>query len=321
VTQLPLEELVRAQLGADVRPRITPIQTGKHNASYWAETSQGRFVLRLAPPDDTGLLFYERQMMRQETALHALIRERTSIPAAEVVGYDFSRAHIDRDYMLLRALPGTPLSDVPSLTQAASDRALFQTGVALRQLHALTATECLGAAAYGYLGEHRPMEPQPSWFAAFREMWHKLLDDVVACGAYTPAEAGALRDLLDQHQAHFSHEVAPRLLHMDVWAQNLLVDTDGNLTGLLDFDRALWGDVEIEFAVLDYCAISGPAFWEGYGAPRDVSEPAQIRRQFYLLYEVQKYMPICVWRRGDRAGAARYKQHSLALAGQLGLVC
>src|SRR6266536_2670335 len=159
--------------------QLTPIYTGKHNASFWVDTQHGRFVLRLAPPDDTGLLFYERRMMRQEPALHALIRARTTIPVAEVVARDFSRTHIDRDYVLLRGLPGVPLSDAGYLTPAQIDDVLRHLGAYLSQLHALTAVDCLGLHAYGYLGEHRPIEPQPSWFAAFRMMWHLLLDDVV----------------------------------------------------------------------------------------------------------------------------------------------
>jgi fructosamine-3-kinase len=312
-----LAALVRIHLGAD-EAQMTPIHTGKHNSSFWVDTQHGRFVLRLAPPDDTGLLFYERRMMRQEPTLHALIRARTTIPVAEVIAHDFSRTHIDRDYVLLRALGGVPLSDAGHLTPAQIDTVLTQLGAYLRQLHALTAIDCLGLHSNGYLGEHRPMEPQRSWFAAFRVMWHMLLDDVVACGAYSIAEAQALRDLLDRHREHFMHPVLPRLLHMDVWAQNILVDTAGNVSGLVDFDRALWGDVEIEFAVLDYCGISEPAFWQGYGSARDMSAPAQIRRLFYLLYEVQKYMPIRIWRGNDPSSAARAREHSLALAAQLG---
>ena len=148
-------------------------------------------------------------------------------------------------------------------------------------------------------------------------MWNLLLDDVVACGSYTVADARFMRDLLDHHMKHFRRPVVPRLLHMDIWSQNILLDEAGNVTGLVDFDRALWGDVEIEFAVLDYCSISTPAFWEGYGIERDMSTSAAIRRQFYLLYEIQKYMPIRVWRRNDVAGAARYRQQSLALANGL----
>lgn len=34
-----------------------------------------------------------------------------------------------------------------------------------------------------------------------------------------------------------------------------MVDADGNVTGLVDFDGALWGDVEIEFAVLDWLSL------------------------------------------------------------------
>ena len=85
----------------------------------------------------------------------------------------------------------------------------------------------------------------------------------------------------------------------------------------MDFDRALWGDVEIEFAVLDYCGISEPSFWGGYGHLRDESPSAILRRQFYLLYEVQKYIPIHIWRRSDPVSAAHYKQQSFALATQL----
>jgi len=161
------------------------------------------------------------------------------------------------------------------------------------------------------------MEPQSTWADAFQVMWNKLLDDVVACGSYTPEEARVMRDLLDLYLEHFDRPVAPSLLHMDVWSQNILVDRLGNVTGLVDFDRALWGDVEIEFAVLDYCGISEPAFWEGYGSSRSESPSALIRRQFYLMYEVQKYMPIRIWRRNNPASAARYKAQSFALAAQL----
>jgi fructosamine-3-kinase len=217
----------------------------------------------------------------------------------------------------MTALPGTPLSQAPRVTRAQFQRALRQVGECLRQLHTLTAAEHRDKEAHGYLGAHRPMDPQPTWAAAFRVMWNKLLDDVVACGCYSLDEAQDMRDLLDLYIEQLDRPVIPRLLHMDVWSQNILIDEAGDVTGLVDFDRALWGDVEIEFAVLDYCGISEPPFWEGYGAQRDESPAAIIRRQFYLLYEVQKYMPIRVWRRNDPISAARYKRHSLALAAQL----
>ncbi|RME78798.1 MAG: aminoglycoside phosphotransferase family protein [Chloroflexi bacterium] len=313
-----LVDLVLAHLDARRESvRLTPVTTGRHNRSYRVDCSQGRFLLRIAPPDEAGFLFYERRMMRQEPELHALVRAHTDIPVAEIVGYDFSRTRIDRDYLLMSWLPGKPLSEAVGLSPGQFQDVLRQVGQYLRQLHALTAGDCLGREAYGYLGAHQPMEPQSTWAAAFAVMWNRLIDDVVACGSYTPREAQLMRDLLALYLDYFDRPVAASLLHMDVWSQNILVDGTGRVTGLVDFDRALWGDVEIEFAVLDYCGISEPAFWEGYGQPRDESPAAMIRRQFYLLYEIQKYMPIRVWRRNDPLGAEMYKQHSFTLAMQL----
>ncbi|MCS7060566.1 MAG: aminoglycoside phosphotransferase family protein [Anaerolineae bacterium] len=310
--------LVARALQVDVGAvRLIAIPIGKHNRSYYIESPAGAHVLRIAPPDDAGFLFYEVHMMRQEPALHTLIRKHLPIPVADVVHYDFTRTHFERDYLIMTALPGIPLSAATNLTPARLNRALRQTGECLRQLHSLTAEKCLGQGFYGYVGAHKPMTPQPTWWDAFRLMWHKLIDDVVTCQAYSPEEGQAMRDLLDYYRRYFDRPVVSRLLHMDVWSQNILVDDAGNVTGLVDFDRALWGDPEIEFAVLDYCGISEPAFWEGYGTMRDTSAAAAVRRQFYLLYEVQKYMPIEIWRRNNPASAQRYKQQCLALAAEL----
>ena len=84
-----------------------------------------------------------------------------------------------------------------------------------------------------------------------------------------------------------------------------------------DWDRALWGDPEIEFAFLDYCGISEPPFWEGYGAVRNRSPEAEIRRLFYLLYEVQKYIVIRRVRGNDPVRADAYRRQCLRLADQL----
>ena len=302
-----LRELVTANLAVDGdRLRFEPIRTGKHNHSYFVHTDREEVVLRIAPLQE-GMLFYERDMMAQEPPLHALLRAETRVPVAEIYAYDETHALIDRSFMLMERLPGRALSEMPGLPARRIDGVLEQVGDCLRQMHALHAED------YGYLGAHRPMAPQPTWWEAFRVMWNALLDDVEAAGGYTTEEADFLRSLLDLYRGQF-RPVAASLLHMDVWGQNILVDETGRLTGLVDLDRALWGDPEIEFAVLDYCGISEPAFWAGYGQQRDTSPAAQIRQRFYLLYEVQKYIVIRRLRRNDRAGAERYREQSLRLA-------
>ena len=293
--------------------RLERIATGKFNDSFFVALADGReAVLRIAPPDDAGFLFYERRMMAQEPGLHRLLREKTDIPVAEVLAYDDTRRLVDRDFLVMSRLPGTALSDL-RLSGDATNRVLEQVGRHLRQLH-----DACRADLYGYLGEHRPMEPQPTWAAAFRVMWDKLVDDIEACGAYDAAEARAVRDALTPHLDAFDRPVPSCLLHMDIWSQNILVDGEAEVTGIVDWDRALWGDVEIEFAVLDYCGISEPAFWRGYGRERDTSPPARTRHAFYYLYELQKYIVIRMLRSHRPADALRYKAHALHLLGRLG---
>lgn len=282
--------------------------TGKFNSTYFIEGGAVPLVLRIAPPDDRDrVLFYEHRMMRQEPAIHALLRERTAVPVPAILAHDFDRSEIGRDYLLMERLPGRPISDLRGLTQEAFEDLLREVGRCLRQAHALTGDR------YGYVGDHRPMEPQADWPSAFRVMWHALLDDIERCGGYTPDEATHMRRLLDRYMRAFDRPVPAALLHMDVWAENLLADEHGRLTGLIDWDRALWGDPEIEFAVLDYCGISEPAFWEGYGAERDRAPEAEVRRAFYLLYEVQKYIVIRRVRGHDPQRADAYRRHSWRL--------
>ncbi len=291
----------------DVSPdelKLTPISTGRFNRSYYVSLKRGDYVLRIAPSDQIFCLFYERHMMRQEPGLHTLLHDKTSTPIPKIYAFDDTHEIVDSDFLLMERLQGTTMSEARGVN---SKKVLQSIGKCLRQVHALT------AETYGYLGEHRPMTPQNTWVEAFVIMWNKLIDDVEASGHYNDNEASFLRRLLDDHLSVFDHSVTSCLLHMDIWVENILVDSNSRLTGLIDWDRALWGDPEIEFAVLDYCGISQPAFWEGYGRTRDQSAEAQIRKVFYFLYELQKYIPIRHFRGNDPALARSYKKEVMSV--------
>ena len=306
-------EAVRSHVsGASSRMRVTRCRTGKFNTSFFVEgDGTADLVIRIAPPPGTGVLFYERNMMAQEPGLHRLLRERTRVPVAEIVAYDTSRKILQSDFILMERLPGVSLTEAEFMGAADVEKVCRQVGEYLSKVHALHAD------AYGYLGEHRPMAPQSTWREAFRVMWDKIVDDTLGCGGYSREEADRMRQLLDRFETLFDRDIPASLLHMDIWHQNILVDRQGTVTGIVDWDRALWGDPEIEFAVLDYCGVSTPAFWEGYGRPRDESPEARIRNHFYLLYEVQKYILISLLRRRSRAQAEQYRQYVFGLADEL----
>jgi aminoglycoside phosphotransferase (APT) family kinase protein len=267
------------------------------------------YVLRVAPPDSLRQLFYEVRMMRQEPSIHRRLLAETKVPVPPILAADFTRSQIDRDFLVMPRLPGVPLSEA-ALSREGQARALRQWGHWVRQIHGLAAPE----GQFGYLGEHHCMAPQPSWPMAFAVMYRKLLDDIVDCGIYDRPTADEAMILLEKNLPVFDACPKAHLCHGDLWVTNLLVDTDGEVTGVLDFDRACWGDVEWDLAIAEYCRIAREPFWEGYGVHRDThSGEAAVRRFFYLLYEHQKYIVISMsQRRNSPTGARRYARESLA---------
>jgi len=309
------QALVEARLGSGSW-RVAPFGAGRFSDVFAIEGGSGRYVLRVAPPDRVRQLFYEYRMMRQEPAVHARLLAETSVPVPPIVAHDFSRERIDRDYLLMPRFDGEPLSRA-GLSAAARARALREWGGYVAQIHGLTDPE----NRFGYLGEHRCMAPQRTWAEAFAVMYRNELDDIVACGVYDEPTADAAMQLLNDRLDAFGHCDTSRLLHGDLWVTNLLVEPDGCVTGVLDFDRACWGDVEWDLAIAEYCGVTQPPFWEAYAEgcqrlhltdleavrERIATPEGQLRRMFYLLYEHQKYIVISMSvRRSDPAGARRY---------------
>jgi fructosamine-3-kinase len=292
--------------------RIERAPTGKFNETFFVDSQEldRPLVLRVAPAEDrAAVLFYEHRMMRQEPGIHQRVRAETSMPIPEVAYFEESNERLGRDVILMERLPGEPSYRMEGSSM------LTELGAKLREVHDVVLAE---PGRFGYLGPHAPMAAQSTWQDAFVVMWHALLDDIERCRGVSQEELTAWRRLLEERVGCFDHFREPAsLLHMDVWAENILSDERGRLTGLVDWDRAVWGDPEIEFAVLDYCGVSTESFWEGYGRRRPMDGDAQVRRIFYLLYEVLKYIVIRIARDGDRTRAAQYRDMAWQLANQI----
>jgi aminoglycoside phosphotransferase (APT) family kinase protein len=303
-------ELVKSLLGEE-NWICKPFGDGKFSQTFLVWTKKNnQFVLRIAPPDTVLQLFYEYRMMRQEPAIHKRLLEETSIPVPPIIGYDFSRNIIDRDFLIMPRLKGQPLSSI-SLSPAAIDCAYRQWGRYVAQIHQVVDLD----NRFGYLGEHCCMEPQTSWREAFMLMYRKELDDICSCGVYSRNQADVAMTLLEDYAEVFDSCQTSRMCHGDLWITNLLVDPDGEVTGVIDFDRACWGDIEWDLSIAEYCGVTRPAFWKGYGSPVNTNAgDAGIRRLFYLLYEHQKYIVISMSsRRNDPDRARRYANECLSI--------
>lgn len=284
--------------------QLTPAGTGRFSITYFVKIAGDahEYVIRIAPPDDLLQLFYEYRMMRQEPELHRLIQDATAIPIPTILKSDFSRELIDRDYLIMNRMPGRTLAEMrDSLSKIQFEQALREWGKWVAQLHTITNEK------YGYIGGHHPMEPQNHWDAAFEIMWSKMLDDCLNCGIYQESDRILGLQLWQEYRPAFEPDCPATLCHMDLWIENVLVDDEGHVIALFDFDRACYGDMENEFAVAEYCGITTKSFWEGYGSQPAQTPESAVRRWFYLLYEHQKYIVIRIsGRHHDCTSARRY---------------
>lgn len=277
---------------------------GYFNAAYLLELDDGRrCVLKVAPPDDVPVLRYEREIMAAEAEALALAAARTAMPVPGVYAFDRTRRHLPSPYLVMAALPGEPLhrvrAELAPETQTAIDRAL---GTYLAQLNAIA------GPGFGYLAA--PAPAGAPWSAVFLGMLRDVLADGETAAVPLPVAPAELMARAALWAADLDQVREPRLVHWDLWDGNVFVERGtGRVTGIIDFERALWGDplLEVQFRAF----APGDAFSEGYGA-RPLDAPGAYRRR--VLYNLYLYLIMiieCTYRHYETDDQERWARERL----------
>lgn len=277
-----LEALVKAQFGAATEiAEIIPLTAGWFNTAYALHFSNLKpdVVLRIAPHPEQQVLTYERDLMRREIEILKTVQGMPGVPVPRLVGYDFSRSIIDRDCMFLEELSGVAYNEVrdnlPAEVMADLDREVGR------------CVACLAEAVnphYGYFGD-APGAGIAVWRDAFLDMMEALLQDGEALGAVVPLSWQDLRSLIHDRASVLDSIERPSLVHWDIWPGNVFVKPQNGayvVEGIIDWERAFWGDPDMETAVV--CGFYSPAFYEGYGKQLAEGGPDAVRQSLYRLY-------------------------------------
>ncbi|MCJ7625155.1 MAG: aminoglycoside phosphotransferase family protein [Anaerolineaceae bacterium] len=277
-----IEELVRAQFGNSTQIKeITPLTAGWFNTAYAIQffNIKPDVVIRIAPHPDQNVLTYEKDLMHRELLILETVQNIESIPNPRLLGHDFSRQLIDRDYMFLEKLSGVALQDVKdSLTPENLHEIERQVGEYVARLGEIKGDH------FGYFGDG-PGNRSNSWRSAFTAILDAIIHDGEELDAILPISWDELRDLFHQRAQSLDEISEPALVHWDLWAGNVFVKPQNGkyvIEGIIDWERALWGDPDIETAVC--CQFYGPSFYEGYGKQLADRGSAAIRQGLYRLY-------------------------------------
>ncbi|MFC7615001.1 phosphotransferase family protein [Actinokineospora soli] len=144
----------------------------------------------------------------------------------------------DDSALLMTECPGTPWWEVREQVDAElHGRLRAEVGRGAAALHRVT------GPGFGY--------PQfglaATWAEAFQTMVDALAGDADRFGVDVPA--ARLAKAVDAGRERLAAVAAPALVHFDLWPGNILLH-DGRVGGIIDGERAFWGDPLAELASL-----------------------------------------------------------------------
>lgn len=265
---------------------------GFFNAAYLLELKDGaRYVLKIAPHPSVRVLRYEKNIMQTEVEVMRLVKSRTDIPVPSILCYDPSHSLIESDYFIMDFIEGTPLNKIrESLTLEERHAIDVQTGQFLFQMNAITGN------LFGYFAQ--PELQSKNWREIFDLMMRNVLTDGHDAGVILPVEYDTLYSRLAAHFQALDEIQIPHLVHWDLWDGNIFIHPETKqITGLIDFERALWADplMEANFGAFGI----NPSFMEGYGQDMLSTLNQQKRHALYDIYLFLIMIIECYYRKYD----------------------
>jgi aminoglycoside phosphotransferase (APT) family kinase protein len=302
-----VEELVRDALGAGARvERSAELRGGTFNACWGVALAGGReLVLKVAPPRELRLLTYEQELLRTEADFYPRAAA-AGVPVPEVVHAGFGGRPLANDWLLMTRVPGRSLEAVRrKLSRAELESVRAALGRTVARLGEVR------GSFFGYAPE-RVHARGASWREAWGAMLRNLFDDAEHFDVRLPRPRTAFEATIAACAPALDAVAEPRLVHFDLWNGNLFVDRVGGelrLTGVIDGERAFWGD---PLAELPSLALFGDierdaAFLRGYGEAlgRPLAFDEQTRARILLA---QLYLYLIMWveraPRGSRGALA-----------------
>jgi aminoglycoside phosphotransferase (APT) family kinase protein len=261
VTAEQVTAMAERAFGADTRVvSAVELSGGSYNTTYRVELADGPAMLRVAPRPEVQARI-ERELMRNEHAALPFFAPLAAMMPRTLCA-DWTRDIAGRDHVWQTVLPGvTGLSGYPRPLWRGFYR---QLGTLTARVHAVRGTR-FGPIAGPTFG---------TWSEAVLSLLADTAADLTDNGLDATDVLAVAADA-ERNRAVLDDITEPRLLHGDLWVANVQL-ADGApepvITGLLDHDRASWGDPAADWT--QFVASQRPgterdAFWETYGSAAD----------------------------------------------------
>ncbi|MDN4070100.1 aminoglycoside phosphotransferase family protein [Paenibacillus vini] len=274
LTRDELAALIARAFGEQVEiTEVHELKDGWFNSAYDLTLNDGsRAVLKVAPHAGAGMMRYERNVMKTEVEVLRLLRGTGNIPVPEVYYYEVEEG--GNECFLMEYLHGTPYNKIKEqLLPEERGQIEEELGRLSRYINEIQSDR------FGYFALE---EQQGSdWLTVFSDMVSGLLADAKDKDIELPASEEQIKSAIALRKSSLEEVTVPRLVHWDLWDGNVFVDS-GRITGIIDCERALWGDPLMEYY---FRTLAGDhsAFLKGYGKEAFTNLEKE-RLELYDLY-------------------------------------
>lgn len=272
-----INDLIKKAFGSEVEfIEVEDLTGGWYNAAYSITlTNSKEVILKVSPPTEIKTLPYEQDIMNTEVEMLIRMKKTGSIPVPEVLFYDSSKEYINSEYYFMDKLEGKPYHEVKEcLSEQQKTRIEVELGRYNRLINDIKGSH------FGYYSSKSKRYDR--WSEAFTAFIHDILKDGEEYGIILPEEYEKIRELSMSKKHILDCVNEPGLVHWDLWDRNFFVDKNCKITGIIDFERALWGDplMEMYFGNL----YDRTNFCKGYGRKVQFSKEEEKRRVLYNFY-------------------------------------
>jgi aminoglycoside phosphotransferase (APT) family kinase protein len=239
---------------AEVEPLTCSIDTSKFASGQYNVVVELNFsdslkwIARIRLPAKAGTNDEDESSMLSEIATMRLVKSKTSIPVPQVYGFEVSTTNsFGFRYMLMEAIPGhiPPSRFSQSVPQNYWDKITDQLADYYHQLSRLR-FDRIGALSYGpneevhivACNEMGPLTSSLDYFYMLRKSQNRAIkaqhgdDEQWATAAWILEQA--LPSMVVEDHIHGPFP----LCHLDLHYNNILVDVDFNITGIIDWSYA-----------------------------------------------------------------------------------
>lgn len=209
------------------------------------------------------------------------ILSETDVPVSRVIALDTSKHLVPYDYLILTRMPGQTIrASIADLSLSSRYDIVYNAGQHLATLHRHSFDQ------FGLLYNIAAGTPLPDWSAYVAEHFRYYQGQVQALGILSASIQARIDALMVRMQPLFSTLQQGTLIHGDYNFLNLL-QQDGRLSAVLDFDWASSGDPSWDFRIDDSIESQLPgsraALYAGYTSRRPLPDGHWERVSFYRI--------------------------------------